>query len=90
VQLLAFFQVALDILDRDRGVVHQNADRQRQAAQRHDVDGLAQRAEQSGWSQDRQRNGDRDDQRAAPASQEQQNHEAGEARGDDRFADHAA
>ena len=31
----------VNVLDFDGGLVHQNADRERQAAQRHDVDGLA-------------------------------------------------
>ena len=44
-QRLAHGHVAMDILDLDRGVVHQDADRQRQAAQRHHVDGLAQQAQ---------------------------------------------
>ena len=54
---LALGEVALDVLDFHRGVVHQNAHRQRQAAQGHDVDGLAQRAEQDHGNEDRQRNG---------------------------------
>ena len=41
-------------------------------------------------AQDRKRNRDGDDQRAAPAPQKQQNHDGGEARGDDGFANHAA
>ena len=41
-QRLSHRQVAVDVLDFHRRVVHQNADRQRQAAQRHHVDGLAQ------------------------------------------------
>ena len=43
--LLAHFQVAIDVLNFYRGVVDQNSDRQRQPAERHDVDGLAQTAE---------------------------------------------
>ena len=81
--------VAVDVFDFDRGVVHQNADRQRQSAQRHDVDGLAQRAQHDDRRQNRQRNRNRDDQRAAPASQEEQNHQPGQAGGDDGFPDHA-
>ena len=42
---LSLSDVAVDVLDLDRGVVDQNADRQRQSAQRHDVDRLAQRAQ---------------------------------------------
>ena len=46
-QRLALAQVAVDVLDLDGGVVHQDADRQRQAAQRHHVDGLVQQV--AGW-----------------------------------------
>ena len=35
-------EIAVDVFDLDRGVVHQDADRQRQSAQRHHVDGFAQ------------------------------------------------
>ncbi len=41
VEIGSHVQVALDIFDRHGGVVDQNADRQRETAQRHDVDGLA-------------------------------------------------
>ena len=71
----AFLQVALHVLDRDGGVIDQDADRQRQAAQRHDVDRLAQQAQHDDRGQDRQRNGDRDDDRAAPAAEEDQDHQ---------------
>ena len=40
-QRLRHPHVAVDVFDFDRGVVHQDADRQRHAAQRHDVDGVA-------------------------------------------------
>ena len=42
--LLALGNIPVDVLDFHRGVVHQDADRERQSAQGHDVDGLAQRA----------------------------------------------
>ena len=38
--------------------------------------------------ENRERNRDGDNQRAAPASEEEQNHEAGEARGDHGLANH--
>ena len=38
-------EVAVDVLDLHRGVVHQDADRQGEAAERHDVDGLAESAQ---------------------------------------------
>ena len=37
--------VAVNVLDRHRGVIDQDADGERQAAQGHQVDGFAQRAE---------------------------------------------
>ena len=41
VQVVAFFQIALDIFNRHGGVVHQDADGKRKPAERHDVDGLS-------------------------------------------------
>ena len=75
-------KVALDVLDFDRGVVHQDADGERQSAKGHDVDGFAQRAQAKDAHQNRKRNGDGDDQRAAPVSQEQQDHHRRQARRD--------
>ena len=86
---LPLIQISLDVLDGHRGVVDQNADRQRQSAQRHDVDAFAQRAQHADGRQNRQRNGNRDDQGAAPASQKQEDHERRQAGGDDRLADHS-
>ena len=51
--LLAHLQIAIDVFNLDRGVVDQNADRQRQSTQRHDVDGLAQRAQHDQRNQNR-------------------------------------
>jgi hypothetical protein len=42
---LAVFEVAADVLDGDGGVVDQDADGQGEAAEGHDVDGLAERAQ---------------------------------------------
>ncbi len=86
---LRIAQIAMGVFDLHRGVVHQDADRQRQAAERHDVDGLPQQAQDDNGGEDRKRNGNADDDRAAPASQKQQNHQAGEPRGDERFPEHA-
>ena len=41
--LLALLEMPVDVLDRHRRVVDQDADRQREAAQRHDVERLAER-----------------------------------------------
>ncbi len=80
----------LDVFDGHGGVVHQDAHRQRQPAQGHDVDGLVQKAERDHRGENGKRNRHRDDQGAAPASQEDQDHEPGEAGGHDGLANHAA
>ena len=64
----------------DGGVVDQDAHRQREAAERHDVDGLAQRAQDDERAEDRERDGNRDDQRVPPAPEEEQNHRGGQQR----------
>ncbi len=75
--LLALFQMPVDVLDGDGRVVDENADRERKTAERHEVDGLAERIEDDEGGDDGQRDGDGDDQGAAPAAQEQQHHEHG-------------
>ncbi|MDQ1094491.1 hypothetical protein QE400_003904 [Xanthomonas sacchari] len=86
---LALLQVPVDVLDGHRGIVHQDAHRERQAAQGHDVHRFADRRQRGDRAEDRQRDRDGDDQRRAPAAQEQQDHQAGERRGDHPFARHA-
>ena len=51
--VLALLEVPVDVLDRHRRVVDQDADRERQAAQRHDVERLAERRQQRDRAQDR-------------------------------------
>jgi hypothetical protein len=87
--LLALIEVAIDVLDFHGGVVDQDADGEGQAAEGHDVDGLAEGAEHDERSKDRERNGNRDDDGAAPAAEEDEDHDGGEAGGDNRLADHA-
>ena len=86
---MPFLHVALDVLDRDGRVVDQDADRQRETAQGHDVDRLAEEAQHHHRGQDRQRDRDRDDEGAAPTAEKEQDHQRGQAGGDDRLADHA-
>src|SRR6184192_1075586 len=38
-------EIAMDVLDLDRGIIHQNADGERESTQRHQVHGLAEGAE---------------------------------------------
>ena len=69
--VLAMFQVPVDVLDRDGGVIHQNAHRQRQPAQCHDIQCLAHRPQPRQRRQHSQWDGDGDDHRGTPAAQEQ-------------------
>ena len=87
---LAHVAVAVDVLDLDRGVVDQHADRQRQPAQGHDVDGVAGELEPDDRREDRQRDRRADDHHAAPAAQEQADHQRHQQRRDDRLAHDAA
>src|SRR5580658_6794817 len=82
--------ISIDVLDFNSSVVYQDADRQSEATQRHDVDRFPDGAEGDDGGQDRQWNRSRDDQRASPAPQESENHEGGEACGDQRLPDYAA
>ena len=79
----------MGILDFHGGIIHQDADGEREAAERHHVGGLAAEAEDHQRSQNRERNRDADDDGAAPASEEEEDHQAGEHGGRDAFADHA-
>ena len=76
---------AMRVLDRDRRIVDQNADRQRQAAERHGVDRVAEEVEHDQRGQDRQRDRDHHDQRRSPRSEKQQDHQRGQAGGDGAF-----
>ena len=87
---LALIQIPVGVLDLHGGIIHQDADGEREPAERHDVDGFSQETEDDDRGQNGQRNGNRNDQRAAPAAQENQDHQAREAGGDDGFADDAA
>ncbi len=89
-QRLPHRHVAMRVLDLHRRIVHQDADGERQPAERHHVDRLAEQTEDRDRRQDRQRNRDADDQRAAPAAEKQQDHEARQQRRDQRLADDAA
>ena len=82
--------VAIDVLNFDRGVIHQNADRQSEPTERHDVDCLPDRAEHNDGGQDCQRDRGRDDDRTSPTAEKGKNHERRQAGGDQRFPDHSA
>ena len=54
--LLAHLKIAIDVFDFHGGIVDQNADRESEAPESHDVDGFAERAEREKGAEDRQRN----------------------------------
>ena len=80
--VLALLEMPVDVLDGDGGVVDQDADGERQAAQGHDVERLAERREQRDRAQDGERDRGGDDDGRAPAAEEQQDHQAGQHGGD--------
>ena len=88
-QRLRHAHIAVNIFDFDGRIVDQNADGQSHTAQRHPVDRVSHRPEHNAGSENRQRNGGADDQRTAPASQKQENHQRRQAGRDQGFARHA-
>ena len=89
-QFRTHVQMPLDVLDRHRRVVDEDADGQGEAAQGHDIERLAERVEHEDRGEDGQRDRDRDDAGAAPIAEEQQDQRGRETGGDQRLADHAA
>ena len=83
-ELLALLQVPVDVLDRHDRVVHQDADGEREAAERHDVDRLAEGA--AGTMIEARMDSGIDTAmitRAAPAAEQDEDHQRRQARGDD-------
>jgi hypothetical protein len=65
-------EVSMDVFDLDRGIIDEDANGEREAAEGHDVDRIAERAEQRDRGEDRERNRDQHDERAAPRTEEEQ------------------
>ena len=80
----------MNIFNRHGGVIHENADGQREAAEGHEVDGFAEGAQGGDGTEHRERNGKGNDERAAPGTEEQQNHQGGEGGGNDALAQDTA
>ncbi|MEH2584734.1 hypothetical protein V1281_006629 [Nitrobacteraceae bacterium AZCC 2161] len=80
--------MVIDVLDRHRGVIDQNADRQCKTAKRHDVEGLADQRQHDDGAENRQRNRYGNDDRGAPAAEKQQDHDGCQQRRDDTFNGH--
>src|SRR5712691_3398633 len=86
--LLGFrLAVAINVLDLNGRVVHQNADGQSESTERHNIDGFSDRTQHDDGGQDCQRDGGRDDNGASPTAEKSENHESGQARGNQRFPD---
>src|ERR1700736_2695088 len=81
--------MTLDVFYRHSGIVNEDADRQSQPAECHDVDRLSDSAENDDGGQKGHRNGDRDDERAAPAPEENQDHGGSQHGGKEDFLDDA-
>ena len=86
--LLLLLELPVDVLDRHRGVVDQDADGERQAAKRHDVDIFAGRGQQSDRGQDGQGNRDDDDDGRTPAAEKNQDQQAGQRRRERALENH--
>ncbi len=71
-------------------IIDEDADRQRHAAQGHQVDALPGDEQADEGAHQRQRNGEHDHDHAAPIAQEQQHHQAGQHGADGRLLHHAA
>ncbi len=79
----------VNILDGDCGIVDQDADRKSQAAKRHRIHRLSQRAEHDDGTQNRQRNRNGNDQSASPAAKKQQDHQRRQTGCNDTFTKYA-
>ena len=80
-------QMRMDILDLHGGFVDEDAHRKRQSPERHDIDGLAGHPQADHGGEDRERNRDDDDERAAKIPEENQHHQTGQKRAEKRFPD---
>ena len=88
--LLPLAQVRVNILDRHRGFVDEDADRERQTTKSHDVHGLAHEAQADKRGKKREGDGQNHDERGAPIPQEQEHHQRGEQRSQDALGGEAA
>ena len=75
-------KIAMDVLHLDGCVVDENADRECEPAERHHVDRLLQKSQHNERRQDRKRDRNAYGQHAAPAAEEQQDHQPCQRGGD--------
>src|SRR5712664_240705 len=86
--LLGFrLAVAIYVLDLNGRVVHQDADRQSESTERHNIDRFSDRTKHNDGGKDCQGDGGRDYNGASPTAQKGKNHESSQARGNQCFPD---
>src|ERR1019366_1659935 len=84
-RFLSLGEVAVNVLQHDRRVIDQAFDREREAAQRHDVDGRAVHQQPKRAGQYREWYGQEDREGRAEAPEENQDHQRGEHRAGNRL-----
>ena len=82
-------QIAMNVLNFDGSVIHQNTHGKREAAECHYVDGFIQQVQNGQGRQNGEGNRDTHDQRASPAAEKKQNHQRSQQSGDHRFLENA-
>ena len=87
--ILAGVAVHHDVLDDDDRVVDDQADRGREAAERHQVEALAEQAQRDEGDRQRRGNHQAGDQRRAPVAQEQHHDQRRQHQADDHRVAHA-
>ena len=78
-------QMRVDVFDRDRGFIHQDSHRERESAERHQMDALARHPQRERRRQQRHRDINDHDDRTPHAAQKQQHHEPRQSRADCAF-----
>ena len=86
--ILALLEMPVDVFNGDGGIVNQNAHGQRQTPKRHQIERFTNGRQPQDGAHDGQGNGRSDDEGRAPASQKQQDHQAGERGGNDALHGH--
>ena len=79
----AHLQMAVDVFQRDDGVVDHARKRQRQTPENHRIDGAAHHAQNHKCGQRRERDGEKHRRRGSKTTEENQDHQAGENQTDE-------
>ncbi len=79
----------MGIFDGHRRIVDQDADCEREPAERHGIERMAEEVQHDDRRQDREGNRNHDDQGRSPRPEKQQDHQPGQPGCDRAFSDHA-